>query len=663
MVHDPAIEIVLGDSVSGKFWVGSALVAFASVATAQQTARTVQQDFDAAEALDAGTDKAAALTAWEALEKRVASRPRSRAIVLVRKSAALLALDRKDEANAAAREGLAILPADDPSLRADRFKASFNLGRIAMTSLDYATAADWFGKAEAIADTPRDKMVAALAVVQTTTFTDPAAAAAAQARIDGQLASAKLDAASLGTIAEAKGTMQLNRGDIAAAQGTFRDAVRDFGGMNTSRIDIRDVSVRSDAAIAYLLGGNEEEARRYVAMTGAGASSIGLIDPGVAMVPPDCGGEAGLKPADMAVVEFSIAADGTAQAVRPIYAAGGGKVALEFARAVRQWSWTAEQVKAMPTFLRFNVRVEMRCNLAFQRPSISDALQADMITWGRGKGLAFVDQSESPVTALIAQRRALAASSANGDTLATLPALFALVHNPLLAREERGALARRALALAIANDAPARARLDLDLEARTAAVADLYKRGMFRRVVEPMLSEAPYAADAPSRAALRLMLADHEDGRSRSEAILQQVAQDVALPAADPFKVGAMIRLASIAQTRGDLAAARNAFTASGLSASQCALIDKPPKMISVGGTFPQEARRWGMEGWTRTQFDVDADGHVRNERAIISYPPFVFTKSGTETLRTARYAKTYRPDGGLGCGALTRGVRFSLDH
>ncbi|MGK3871062.1 hypothetical protein ABI004_14930, partial [Enterococcus faecium] len=84
---------------------------------------------------------------------------------------------------------------------------------------------------------------------------------------------------------------------------------------NTQRIDVRDVSVRSDAAIAYLLGGNETEARRYVAMTGAGATSIGLIDPGVAMVPPDCGGEAGLKPDDMAVVEFSIADDGTAQGV------------------------------------------------------------------------------------------------------------------------------------------------------------------------------------------------------------------------------------------------------------------------------------------------------------------------------------------------------------
>ncbi|MCE3543511.1 hypothetical protein LXJ56_25360, partial [Escherichia coli] len=142
---------------------------------------------------------------------------RSHAIVLVRKSAALLALDRKDEANAAAQAGLAILPADDPSLRADRFRASFNLGRIAMTSLDYATAADWFAKAEAIADTPRDKMVANLALVQTTTFTDPAAAAAAQARLDPLVASAKLDAASLGTIAEAKGTMQLNRGEIPAA--------------------------------------------------------------------------------------------------------------------------------------------------------------------------------------------------------------------------------------------------------------------------------------------------------------------------------------------------------------------------------------------------------------------------------------------------------------
>ncbi|MBI0474552.1 hypothetical protein D9601_04145 [Sphingomonas sp. MA1305] len=644
-----------------RMWAAAALIAVAGQSTAQQAARTVQQDFDAAEALDAGTDKAAALAAWQALEQRVRDRPRSRAIVLVRKSAALLALDRKDEAVTAAQAGLAILPADDASLRADRFQASLNLGRIAMTSLDYATAADWFAKAEATADSARDKIVAALSLVQTATFTDPAAAAAAQTRLDGLVASAKLDRASLGTIAEAKGILSLNRGDIPAAQATFRDAVRAFGGINSNMIDLHDVSVRSDAAIAYLLGGNEDEARRYVALTGAGAKSIGLIDPGVAMVPPDCGGEEGLKPNDMAVVEFSIADDGTARGVRPIYAAGGGKVALAFAQAVRQWSWIPDQVKSMPTFLRYNARVEMRCNLAFPRPSINDQLEAELIAWGRGKGLNFADRPDSPATAIVAQRRALKDAASGGDSLATLPALFALIRNPVVPRDERGPAARRALAIAVANGAPATARLDLDLEARTATAADLYRRGNFRRIVEPMLGETPYASDSQARAALRLLLADRESDRVRRDVILQQVAQDKALAAADPLKVGALIRLASLAQERGDLEAARTTFAASGLAANQCALIDKPPQFAHAGGTYPQEAQRWGMSGWTRTQFDVDPDGRVLNERAIISYPPFVFTKAGVDTIRTARFSKTYRPDGSLGCGALTKGVRFSL--
>ena len=49
------------------------------------------------------------------------------------------------------------------------------------------------------------------------------------------------------------------------------------------------------------------------------------------------------------------------------------------------------------------------------------------------------------------------------------------------------------------------------------------------------------------------------------------------------------------------------------------------------------------------------------NERAILSYPAFVFIKAGVATMRGARYAKTFRPDGGLGCGALTQRVRFTM--
>jgi hypothetical protein len=82
---------------------------------------------------------------------------------------------------------------------------------------------------------------------------------------------------------------------------------------------------------------------------------------------------------------------------------------------------------------------------------------------------------------------------------------------------------------------------------------------------------------------------------------------------------------------------------------------------VKAGGTFPEEALMWHFEGWTQTQFDVAPDGRVLNERAVLSYPPFVFTKAGNATLATARFSKTFRPDGGVGCGGLTHRVKFLL--
>ena len=108
---------------------------------------------------------------------------------------------------------------------------------------------------------------------------------------------------------------------------------------------------------------------------------------------------------------------------------------------------------------------------------------------------------------------------------------------------------------------------------------------------------------------------------------------------------------------------ARAAFERSGLAANQCAIIDAPPKMIGASGTFPDEARRWGFEGYTRVQFDITAAGRVINERAVLSYPPFIFTRAGAATMADARFAKSYRPDGGLGCGASQQGVSFRLGH
>jgi len=241
-----------------------------------------------------------------------------------------------------------------------------------------------------------------------------------------------------------------------------------------------------------------------------------------------------------------------------------------------------------------------------------------------------------------------------------IAALAALVANSAVPRDERHGFAARALGLAVAQGAPASARLNLHVAERVTSVAEIWRDSGYRRLVGPLLSDPAYAADPRSRAALRLLLADADDA-ARAKLLLAQVGGDAGLAANDPLRVGALVRIASIEHAAGNAAEARAAFQRSGLAASQCAIIDKSPKLIRASGVFPNEAIGWGFEGWTRTQFDIAADGGVLNERTILSYPPFVFSKAGAKTIAGARFEKSFRPDGGLGCGAQTTGVTFRL--
>ena len=649
---------------SGLFGAGMAVIVAATVQVAAQTpTTTVQQDFEAAAALDAKGDKAAALAAWEKLESRTKPGSRSRGVALVRKSAALFKLDRSDDAVIAARGGLALLPAADPSLAEDRWRAYYDLGIIAQNALDYAGAGDAYRSAEAAGDTPSLKAASILALADVSTFTNPAVADAALARIDALAKTVSVDAVLKADIARRHAILLLNRGSYEPARLYAVEAVKQLGGM-TSKTDLRDVSARSDAAIASLLAGKSEDARRYMAMTGAGRLTKGEFDPAVQMDVPPCGGEADLRPADMAVVEFTIGDDGIVRNVSPIYAAGGGAVALDFARAVRDWSWTPEQAKALPTFFRYNVRVEMRCSTLFERPSIGKFLDADMAAWLESKGLSLpAEERGADAVAVVSQRAALATAEAKTgpNSIATLPSLYQLINNAVVGREETNALARRALAIAEAQGAPAIARLPLEISVRETASADIWKNGAYARAVTPLLSMPVYANDPKSRATILLLIAESTRSRSRRAVLLQQVVDVTGLAANDPMRVGALIRLASLQQQAGDTAMARTTFDQSGLSASQCAILDAPPRLVSAGGVFPNEAMAWGFEGLTKTQFDVGADGKVINQRAVLSYPPFVFTKAGVQTMAGARYTKTYRPDGGVGCGGLSQNVRFRL--
>ncbi len=644
--------------------IGFGLMAVGAAATGQVPAATVQQDFVAATALADNGDHAGALAAWEKLEPRTKPGSRNRGVVLVSKSTALFKLQRPDEAVVAARDGLALLPASDPTLAEFRWRAYFSLGNVAEQSVDYASASAAYAAAEKAIDDPSMRLGAMLAYIETATFVDPQGAEAALVRLDAMVAKLKVDSAIAAMVARRHALVLLNRGEFKPAQTYAMAAVKALGGL-TSKTDSQDVSARSDVAIASLLAGNVDEAREYMAMTGAGRLTKGTFDPAAQMYAPDCGGEAGLKPADMAVVEFSIDDDGHVMRAVPVYAAGGGAVAIEFARAAREWSWTPEQVKELPKFFRYNARIEMRCSMNFERPSIAKTLQEDLSEWLGSKGIALAGDSRgSDAFAVGAERAALAdADRKFGPTaLATLPAVYRLASNVVVGKDEANGLYRRALAIADANTVPATARLLLVLRVQSSAAVGS-RRGAEWQALETLLTDPGFAADPQARSAIRLLMTDGEGRRksARSRVLLQQVVDDAALKPNDPMRVGALIRLASIEREAGNLAEARAAFDKSGLAANQCAILDTPPHFVSAGGTFPQEAMAWGFEGWTRTQFDVDANGKVVNQRAVLSYPPFVFTKAGVETMAGARYSKTFRPDGGVGCGGLGQNVKFLM--
>jgi tetratricopeptide (TPR) repeat protein len=154
--------------------VGCACLALSG---AMAQAPTIQQDFDAAVALDEKGDPATALAAWEKLEARTKPGSRSRGLMLVRKSSALFRLKRADEAVQAVRAGLALLPKSDASLAEDRWRGYLQLGGVAANAIDYASADEAYLAAEQAAPDVGTRLSALLAFVETAVFVDPDAAA------------------------------------------------------------------------------------------------------------------------------------------------------------------------------------------------------------------------------------------------------------------------------------------------------------------------------------------------------------------------------------------------------------------------------------------------------------------------------------------------------
>lgn len=644
---------------------GLMLVAGAPAYAQTPAATTTQQDFDAATKLHDDGNFAGALTAWQALEHRPKVSHRTLALIKLRKSFTLFKLGRLDEAAAEARVGLAALPAGDASLDEDRYLSWFAIAQAAETELDFATAADAYRKAVPLASAPISALAAQRGLVTTETFVDSDAVLAEIAKLDQLLVASHVENRVAAAIRLVQGRALLNRGDYRGARDKAHEAVKLLGGL-TESTDLDDVAARSDYSIAALLLGDKDGARQYMAMTGAGRLPKGDFNPGVQMVPPPCGDD--LKPEDAAVVQFSISDDGAVFGVTPIYAAGGGGAALDFSRAVADWSWTPEQAKKLPPFFRNRVRVELRCSTAFNAPSVSRHLAGRLKAWLDEKNVERPAIAESDAVALPHLRTLLAATeSAKGaSSLALVPILYSLAVNRVASDEESTVAARRALAILDAAGAPPLIRLTFAEMLWRSGIDRRAAAHQYRDRAEAALVDPGFSGDAEARTAIRMLIAGAagRSDRDAARAALQAIADDHALDHSSPFRAAALIRLASLEARAGDVVAARATFDASGLDGKQCSLIDSPPHMLSSGAnasSFPLEAARWGFEGWTEVQFDIAANGKVVAPRAVVSYPPFVFSKAGTNMFGAARYEATFRPNGELACGGSSNRVRFIM--
>jgi hypothetical protein len=626
---------------------------------------TMQQQFDAANEAAAQDRCSDAVRLYEAIENAPAFRRNATAAaaIQVRKGRCLIATERGDEGEAMVRRGLPALEGKGAEFATDVREARLALGNAAMVEFDYATAATEFRAALGVASgSARIRPLTGLASVLMFDHDGAALRYASEAR-DLATADPLLTKKDIAVVQTQYARVLLNEGKKKEAYDELKDSLKKQGGLGM-KVRLNDIVTRSDLAIAAMLNKDQPAAQNYLAYTGAGRMPNSPFGRAVEMQPPSCGAD-GLKPDDYAIVEFALVDDGHVAYARPIYTTGDRTIAVAFARAVADWSWKAEDIKAMPALFRYATRIEIRCTNAGSRPSLTAPLEEASAAWlaTKGQGDAPWD-GRSDAVALPLQRAALDRATSARDTPAALRALAALGSNSVLPDKERAPLIDRAIVLADTAGAPVLVRTLLAIR-RVGARSDNARDN--RTGLRALLADPATAADPLSAATLRLLIAVpgyRASAPGDAPALLTAVIDTPGLPARHPLKVNAMLQQANALSARGDLSGARAMFDRTGLTEEQCAMIGLTPIMRRAGGgpgDYPMAAVRMGFEGWVQSEFDVAANGTPLRPRTIVAYPPFVFNEAADGVARGSRYSSSFRPEGGVACVANRVPIRFNL--
>lgn len=642
-----------------------AMLAMQAASDAPPPKQTMQQQFDAATAAAQDNRCEEAVKGFEAIEATAAARKSDvvRAAVAVRKGRCLARLDRGEEAEASIRAGLPKLATLGESFNADVIDANMTLGHLAMIRLDYVSAAEAFQAALALS-TGDGRASPLLYLARVTAFDPgPKALAYADEALSLMPPASKENKEDIASVRTVRARILMNQGRHQEAYEELRQALQLQGGLSL-KVTLSDIITRADLAQAALLVGRKDDARKYLAYTGAGRTETPFAT-ATFMDPPACGAS-GLSRDDIGVVDFSLRDDGSVFSVTPVYAPSGREKALEFARAVSRWSWTPAAAQAIKPFYRMAIRVELHCSASADRPALDGGLRQAFRDWiGPSASQWAPDVSDARLVPLA--EAAIARAEAGGDERAGIDARQWLSESPLIPAKNRAAYAATALAAASRLGAPVAARAFLAQLGQVLPNEKGWSDGSLRDHYRRLLANREFSDDPVVGATLRLLVARPgylTTAPSDAELLIGQVLGDSRLPASHPLKVNALLQRATLEAARKDFAAARASFDATGLSEEQCALFGVQPAMRSSGassGDFPMAAMHWGFEGWVKTEFDIAADGRTIAPRAIIAYPPFVFNDAAVGVIKDARFEASYRPDGGAACSGATKRITFGI--